>query len=439
MSYGTIHSDQKEKLYFLKSTSLKHTIAFLTRSCITEVHYSVLINGSPTNEKVMKKGLRQGDPISPFLFILVTEILSKLLSNELRIGALKGIPFGPHETINHTQYADDTIIFAHPSLEELQRIKEVFLIGQFPFDYLGVPIGVNGQKSNIWDPVVLKVKKKLNGWKGQCLSHLQVGKTTQEFFWGGNYSKRKLALVKWSDVCKPKANGGFGVIPLRIKNLALLAKWWAHLHSNKTALWKVIVFNSFGSSFYGNLEERISNTNLSQLSPIWRDLTRLKRSDDMCEILGNNVWRWKLGNGLRISFWHDIWLRNLPLRLQFPAVFRKSFQKTGSVSDFYQINSPEDGDRSWNLSVIRPLEQNDSIEVDSLIKLLQSVSFNSSLTDNLEWTPAPNGIYSVSDGVRVPIRDETLLFPCGQNTYGTTISPQRLQYFIGLYYKELFL
>ncbi|CAI8599469.1 unnamed protein product [Vicia faba] len=51
---------------------------------------SVLVNGSPTKKFVVERGLRQGDPLSPFLFVLVTQALSMLVSRAVDIGLYKG-------------------------------------------------------------------------------------------------------------------------------------------------------------------------------------------------------------------------------------------------------------------------------------------------------------------------------------------------------------
>ncbi|XP_071728977.1 uncharacterized protein [Rutidosis leptorrhynchoides] len=130
-----------------------------------------------------------------------------MLSRELANGTLVGCKFSPNQSINHSQFADDTIIFAHPSLQELTRkkhIMQVFFelsglqmsaikttlygihvsradmtsfsaifqcnVGTFPLEYLGIPIGLSNNKIAMWELIVLKFKKKLAVWKGRCLS-----------------------------------------------------------------------------------------------------------------------------------------------------------------------------------------------------------------------------------------------------------------------------
>jgi hypothetical protein len=61
-------------------------------SCVTTVSYAVLVNGSPTGQISPTRGIRQGDPISPYLFIICAEALSSLLYKAELDGTLSGVP-----------------------------------------------------------------------------------------------------------------------------------------------------------------------------------------------------------------------------------------------------------------------------------------------------------------------------------------------------------
>ncbi|XP_071695356.1 secreted RxLR effector protein 78-like [Rutidosis leptorrhynchoides] len=83
-------------------------------SCLKSATISILINGSPTSEFNLKRGVRQGDPLSPFLFIIAAEGLNILTKMAVERGMYKGVEVGKDKVvISHLQYADDTIFLAN--------------------------------------------------------------------------------------------------------------------------------------------------------------------------------------------------------------------------------------------------------------------------------------------------------------------------------------
>jgi len=81
---------------------------------------SILVNGSPTEEFKSKRGLRQGDPLAPFLFLIVAEGLTGLVREAKRAGLFKGVEVGPQRVhVDLLQFADDTIFFCEPSYQNV--------------------------------------------------------------------------------------------------------------------------------------------------------------------------------------------------------------------------------------------------------------------------------------------------------------------------------
>ena len=92
--------------------------------CISSPTFSILINGSPFGSISPSRGLRQGDPLSPFLFILGTEVLSHLLVNAENNGSFKGFPLARTcPRVSHLLFADDLIIFAQASVVDVGVIQ----------------------------------------------------------------------------------------------------------------------------------------------------------------------------------------------------------------------------------------------------------------------------------------------------------------------------
>jgi hypothetical protein len=94
------------------------------KSCISSSSFSILLNGSPFGLFSPSRGLRQGDPLSPFLFIMGLELLSRLLLKEERLGKIKGMKIARNSpAINHLLFPDDLLIFGKASLLEARSIK----------------------------------------------------------------------------------------------------------------------------------------------------------------------------------------------------------------------------------------------------------------------------------------------------------------------------
>ena len=94
--------------------------------CISSVTFEILVNGGKTDKFKPSRGLRQGDPLSPYLLILGQEILSRMLDHELRQSNIKGIKTsksGP--TITHVMYANDIVLFSKTTKKDAETISKI--------------------------------------------------------------------------------------------------------------------------------------------------------------------------------------------------------------------------------------------------------------------------------------------------------------------------
>ena len=98
----------------------------LMMACITTASYSVLINGQPYGHITPTRGLRQGDPFSPYLFLICTESLYGLINKAATEGSIRGVSLcrnGPKLT--HLLFVDDSLIFCRAKEDECQTLLEV--------------------------------------------------------------------------------------------------------------------------------------------------------------------------------------------------------------------------------------------------------------------------------------------------------------------------
>lgn len=94
--------------------------------CVKTVTYNFCFNDSIIGPIMPRKGLRQGDPLSPFLFLLCVEGLSNALDVVSANGAISGCKICPTAlVVSHLLFADDNFLFFHASFEEATYIKEL--------------------------------------------------------------------------------------------------------------------------------------------------------------------------------------------------------------------------------------------------------------------------------------------------------------------------
>jgi hypothetical protein len=178
--------------------------------CVSAVKFSILVNGTPTGFFQSLQEIRQGDPLSPLLFVVVMEALSRMLNESMLQSLLSGFSVGIKDNealvVNHLLFADDTLIFCGAQAEHVQNLRCTFLcfeavsglrinlgkyelvpigkvddveslahilgcrIGSLPMTYLGMPLGASFKSLSIWNGVIEKVERRLASWKKLYLS-----------------------------------------------------------------------------------------------------------------------------------------------------------------------------------------------------------------------------------------------------------------------------
>jgi len=97
---------------------------------MSSVQFSILVNGTPSGFFSSSRGLRQGDPLLPLLFVIVIEALSKLFTVAVHEGFLSGFSVGSGGNglldISHLLFANDTLVFCGANLDHLRFIRVFF-------------------------------------------------------------------------------------------------------------------------------------------------------------------------------------------------------------------------------------------------------------------------------------------------------------------------
>jgi hypothetical protein len=98
--------------------------------CVGSATTLVLVNGSPTEEFPIERVLRQGDPLSPFLFLLAAEGFNVMMTLVLEAGLYHDYRVGTHDgvSLSHLQFADDTLILGVKSWANVRYMRAVLIL-----------------------------------------------------------------------------------------------------------------------------------------------------------------------------------------------------------------------------------------------------------------------------------------------------------------------
>ncbi|PKU60948.1 Putative ribonuclease H protein [Dendrobium catenatum] len=246
------------------------------RGCISDVYFSISVNGTLEGFFNSSSGLRQGCPLSPLLFCIAMDGLSACLDNS-QVYSFKGI--NNHNcSFSHLLYADDLLVFGEASKDNTNVLNEILVyfskasglfinadksslifsknfndglavdlaanLGISKIDdcitYLGIPISTGRLKLSHFQPLMNKIVNHLEGWKVKFLSFAGrvqflkftiantiaywirgsilpkacckfIKKICAKFLFFGNINEKRLHLISWKSVAKPKQKGGLGL------------------------------------------------------------------------------------------------------------------------------------------------------------------------------------------------------------------------------------
>ncbi|XP_050242423.1 uncharacterized protein LOC126691393 [Quercus robur] len=392
-------------------------------SCISTVSTSILFNGEALDPIYPTRGIRKGDPLSPYLFILCMEFLGHLIEEKCTAKVwqpVKASCGGP--AFSHLFFADDLVLFAKADHINCSAVRDVidefcsasgqsvsaaksrvyfspnvdrdsresfcdilgFASTPSLGKYLGIPIKHPGSSPQEFNFILDRVKNKLAGWKANLLS-----------------LAGRAVLIQASSAAIPAYVMQCTHIPNKVlegvdrsakgRNTALLAKLNWRLHVEKEALWAQVLRKKYCN------QRRTSSANADRLpcSQIWKAV-KIGRSTF------NEGSMWTVGRDSNLSFWWDNWTGKGPLRCMIQGPLTQGANQW-KVCDLL-------ADFSWDWGRI-PFDL--PAKVKAIIQAIP-IPIASRGQDRLAWAGNPRGTFDLRSAYSIATADvDTPLFSSG--------------------------
>ncbi|XP_023758756.1 uncharacterized protein LOC111907189 [Lactuca sativa] len=326
------------------------------RAMFSNACSSVHLNVFPADEFQLFRGLRQGDPLSPFLFIIAMEGLHISMEDAVSEVVFRGGQLESHDlAISHLFYADGAIFLGEwneNNVRNLIRVLGCCSTESFPFVYLGVPVGESLVRVKGWKIIIDHFKKRLASWQARLL------------FIGVRLSLVKSVLGSLGIYYLSTFRPHVAVLQALENMRALFFGVWKRRKVFLGAReYKAVVV--FGKKIVGS----INHLHGSGLLP-------------------SNVMARVTENGATIRFWHDVWCLDVPIMVQFGIFFALASNQSSLVREYW---SPTSWVFAWHCDIRGGVEQE---QLASLMSLLDEFYLGTE-SDKWFWNLDNSGCFSV--------------------------------------------
>eukprot|EP00253_Pinus_taeda_P017014 PITA_17014 len=433
---------------------------------ITSPCFLVLLNGSPSMPFRPLRGIRQGDPLSPFIFILMAEGLSRLLHHAVSSQAIKGLAIHGLHPLSHQQFVDDTMLFGHPSSQEAKAFKSPlslfseasgtsinasksqlfffnspvstqrniarilgFSIAVLPSKYLGAPLMASALKHASWRTLLDKLEAQLSSWTYRSLniaSRLTLIKSVLQAM--PLYLFCILAAPKWVLKAIRNLQRGFLWGSNGLNRKWALVKWTEVCQSKSNGRLgirdPIQSNNIMGAKIWWNwlVKPHIPWAKLWQAKYApgsqWDELIRISLS-----ISGSMIWNsvkihcafiqaysfWEIHSGTSARFWEDSWQKLPKLATIFhKPLWRNHMQQSNisKVSQFWQQQETQDF-RPWKPASSWQTDWQGETYADIDQELNQRKITPSTQPDKLRWGHTSRGVFTTKEAYTIRYEHST--------------------------------
>ncbi|XP_074300865.1 uncharacterized protein LOC141632198 [Silene latifolia] len=280
--------------------------------CISTVTYNIVINGKPSSTFRPSCGLRQGDPLSPYLFIMCMEILSCQLRTAEKTSTLHGLNISrPNAPIDFKSH-----------MASILKMRTSDCFG----NYLGVPVDLPSKKSLAFHPLVDKMTTCIIAWSSLHLSQpcklliinsiilgsirflmtsipfpigicKKLDSLIAYFWWRKDVRHRSIHWLSRDSLQLPLESGGLGLKSVSLLGQTSLTKNFWRIHHHPSGLLSKFMTPKYRK----DLPIPASKSKVSHPSFLWAGLCRAANAF-------SPGFSWKLGNGSSVNLFTSPWV-----------------------------------------------------------------------------------------------------------------------------------
>ncbi|XP_074300723.1 uncharacterized protein LOC141632032 [Silene latifolia] len=221
-------------------------------TCVTTPSYTIALNGSSFGYFPGKRGIREGDPLSPLLFTICMDYLSRVLEEVTSRVEFNYHPLCRPLKLTHLCFADDLLMFSRGD-----RTSIKVLLRAFASFSCSSGLEMNTEKSDIYfngmEQGEIDYILRISGFKpgvfpfrylGVPIYHKRMGIVIdriegicRNYLWSGSDQYGKTPTVNWANICKDKKHGGLGIVNSRIWKTTMIGKYTSWLAMKSDHLW----------------------------------------------------------------------------------------------------------------------------------------------------------------------------------------------------------
>jgi exonuclease III len=382
----------------------------------------VIVNGIPGRTIYHAKGLRQGDPSSPLLFVIAMDALSALICKAEERGVLSSFR-GISSMQRLSIYADDVALFIKPCEQDLHCVKELFHvfgmasglrinfaksaaipiggleedrlrildilncpIGAFPCKYLGIPLAINQLRRADWQPLVDQARKILPAWQRGLIQR-----------------QGRLILIKSVSSARPIHQ--LMVLKAPAWVFEEIEKWmraffWAGKDKVNGGQCLVAWDTVARPTCYGGLGIKNLQLQALALRVRWEWLRRVDPNrpwqgipiseDPDAKQLFNSLVRIKVGSGDRTLFWRDRWIHGFTVGEIAPDILAMVGTRARNKTTVQLALT----DNAWANDVLGEITFMAHIQIAHLCHAISTIERDPGLPDQFSWPADVSGVYT---------------------------------------------